>query len=577
MGFEQTERAGKQHSKRKRPKRNISWVIAIFVSLFTLHSFYYFYTWRRLKLHHATSMSSEEHVDETLRLATIERHAGAPSAKYSATTVTSNKVSVNGQLLSSCQCELLSTDCLHSIACIPDDEDGRSIQRSIARGVQTRSAIRNITQFQQNPFIFRDYPIGKTVQYSAIRSWLAWTNGEEGLPDRHGPSMFVDASRYSTHCSPNDGFNCFFESRSSRDYHDAIELSALSNFPPSEEMAAATEAELTSYRNQSRVAGQALPAWDHLRVFSHLCRIQFNIRQPIVESYQKHLVTTSPSGGTLAGHPANDGDGNGNAYPLRVSLHIRRADSCEHEREGSGGRYLNYSSHIKSHAQVSGQRRCYATAVYMRALNDVRTRSGRALEIYLSTDYAGTLVKEIQNNYPTLYRSCTWKYLDFPRDTFVYQYAIETPSNKEKHAILGESAVADLWHLSHGQVFVGHVGSRFGKVAWLLATAKYDSFVPFHTVDGRSYCCEIDEVCGDASPYIKSMEQCLVFAHDMFAGRETPEDTTSYWTVGSTVRRRYAELQLKRREELRNQLTRLEELRNQLARLDSWLGTEAEQ
>ena len=29
-----------------------------------------------------------------------------------------------------------------------------------------------------------------------------------------------------------------------------------------------------------------------------------------------------------------------------------------------------------------------------------------------------------------------------------------------------ETALAELWHLSHMQYFVGHLGSRFGKVAW---------------------------------------------------------------------------------------------------------------
>ena len=36
------------------------------------------------------------------------------------------------------------------------------------------------------------------------------------------------------------------------------------------------------------------------------------------------------------------------------------------------------------------------------------------------------------------------------------------------------------------KALVGHLGSRFGKVSWLLATARRNDFVPFFSVDGHS-------------------------------------------------------------------------------------------
>ena len=55
---------------------------------------------------------------------------------------------------------------------------------------------------------------------------------------------------------------------------------------------------------------------------------------------------------------------------------------------------------------------------------------------------------------------------------------IDSYKNENIH-ILGETAVSDLWLLSHSHAFVGHLGSRFGKAAWLLATARHNTFIPF--------------------------------------------------------------------------------------------------
>ena len=107
--------------------------------------------------------------------------------------------------------------------------------------------------------------------------------------------------------------------------------------------------------------------------------------------------------------------------------------------------------------------------------------------------------------------SMNWHFLDFSRDTFEYKGQIDDVKHR-KYGSLGETAIVDLWLLSHGQVFVGHMGSRLCKVAWLLATARHNTFVPFRTVDGHSFCANI-------KPYIDSMENCMTLV-DELTGRK---------------------------------------------------------
>jgi hypothetical protein len=116
-------------------------------------------------------------------------------------------------------------------------------------------------------------------------------------------------------------------------------------------------------------------------------------------------------------------------------------------------------------------------------------------------------------------------------------------------AELGEAAMIDMWHLSHGQVFIGHLGSRFGKLSWWQAIARQNSFVPYFTVDGHSVCCDIDEACGNVSAAVISMENCLTFL------RETSpvvQDPDTYWTEGATVRFHAAQIEIQHRSKMKS-------------------------
>jgi hypothetical protein len=104
-----------------------------------------------------------------------------------------------------------------------------------------------------------------------------------------------------------------------------------------------------------------------------------------------------------------------------------------------------------------------------------------------------------------------------------------------------------LLHLSFGQVFIGHLGSRFGKLGWLQATARYNSFIPFYTVDGHSVCCDIDEACGLNAKFIVSMENCLATFWPETRYSENL-DQEEYFVSGAYFRREAAKDEIKWRE-----------------------------
>ena len=165
------------------------------------------------------------------------------------------------------------------------------------------------------------------------------------------------------------------------------------------------------------------------------------------------------------------------------------------------------------------------------------SKRNRRLHVYLSSDDSKSLLEEIQTNDPALYTSMTWHVLGYPDRSSIFQYQGSIEGNRHgQHNVLGETAVADLWLLSHGEVFVGHLGSRFGKMAYLLSTARYNRFIPYFSVDGKSYCCDVDEDCGYMKPYIRSMDgHCLGFSMTRWKTRPNK----NYWDIGTLARKKH--------------------------------------
>ena len=114
-------------------------------------------------------------------------------------------------------------------------------------------------------------------------------------------------------------------------------------------------------RADATSATPAQPALGYLLTSAHTLRMGFNLRPFVKDIYQNfHKVISHHS----------------KENPLRVSLHMRRADSCYHHHSG----YTTNASAPDSIPQVSGKRMCYNTSVYMNGLRRVQRLSERPLD-----------------------------------------------------------------------------------------------------------------------------------------------------------------------------------------------------
>mmetsp|Transcript_17452 Transcript_17452/g.25206 ORF Transcript_17452/g.25206 Transcript_17452/m.25206 type:complete len:500 (-) Transcript_17452:75-1574(-) len=429
-----------------------------------------------------------------------------------------------------CKCDLTyDTDCLKAVSCL---EVGNKVKENIARGVEVRRTIKSAAEIDEgHELSFPEEPFGKGAQHMAIMSFLKWRKDHQ-LPQgmMNEESGFVDQQKYP-YCVEKDlrGKLCFVSEFGASENLGEMETKAMELYESNPKIQERVNRAVVKEYNMLRDFDGTISPYSYLLGFAHVSKITFNLRHFVRKLYKKYLKTIYANG-----KEESDLDD-----ALKVSLHVRRGDACGHEKHG----YEKRASDLYSPAQPSGNRKCYETKVYLKALERVRKLVGkkRHIVVYVSTDAAGDLIEEIQNSFPSIFKKMTWKYLDFPRDLFDYGdnsgevVFIESPENK-KRAGLGETAVLDLFHISHGQVFIGNIGSRFGKAGWFQASGRYNTFVPYYSVDGKSPCCDIDEPCGDVAPYILSMENCLAFTHT----HDIYDLNRGYWEVGNLKRRRFA-------------------------------------
>jgi len=432
-----------------------------------------------------------------------------------------------------CSCDIVSADCLDSVNCLP--EQATSL-RNVATGILLRRLIKKTAKFE-GPSLVKDSrcPVGKGFQYKTINAWLSWVNNNE-LPLQHDPSpthIFFKNAKHK-YCADNSlvSFQCYFTSINEQEEFDTLEAEALPYLDDLLKTNQVSEQKIIRQMQDIQAAvskekGNEINALDHLRMMAHILRMLFNRQVPLRE-----LSSMTRS------FNANENEESQKQLvspPLRVSIHIRRADACM-----ANGKLVKEASPLDSSAQQFALRICYATSVYMDALQrlkDIHTKRDptRRIEVFVSSDDASSLMDEIRDQFSDLYKSMTWRIHDVDRERFNYKGFVEGYDHKN-HNLLGEAAAADLWLLSNGEVFIGHLGSRFGKVAYLLATARHNRFIPFFSVDGHSVCCEIDEPCGEMKPYITSMSDCLTFSHDLVQGRGHVLNK-DYFEVGSYMRK----------------------------------------
>ena len=421
-----------------------------------------------------------------------------------------------------CFCDVVSTDCLHTIACIPDLHNPERRNALAWLGVQFRRAIRATAEFDRGfkPYEWNEIPLGKMLQYHTIEVWKDWRKlnifpktfnkrknsifvnetlypdctkkGRNGalVPKLKGVSCFykgpIEPEEISTDTTieyeANRWFNATIERREEtrRMVDTTLEIFLRKHHPPSDsDRTYSREESLFSVaENDSHFSPRG-----NLMLFAHIMRILFNRRSFLDKIYKEKVTFVETPGSNKWSTQYNDD-------PFILSVHMRRGDSCGWPDPKD---YLTEASPLDSPAQTGGDRQCYRTGVYINAIERIRALvpKTRPLHVHLATDDVGDVIQEILTAFRDAGENALgvdkWHFLNYSRSVFNYDAeVIEDIENRAAQPLLGETAVQDLWHLSHGHALVGHLGSRFGKVSWLLATARRNDFVPFFSVDGHS-------------------------------------------------------------------------------------------
>lgn len=400
-----------------------------------------------------------------------------------------------------CTCDMQQLECMPTEKCLQALMK-ESPQRA-AEGAAMRKSLKEQSTFAGTlPF---SLPVGKSLQYGTVKNFNSWLkNGQI--------SNFDQASEL------------FNEVQSEED----VKTAALK--------------EDSSAIRQKILKGENT-ADEALLMNAQIMQMMFN-RQPVMQDeYEKHVTQIHPGVGE---------------FP--VAMHVRRADSCNHAHSA----FATAASSLDSAPQMTNQRNCYNTSVYVEKLAQVYDEIKKPLLVYLSTDdtesvmdeiqsaakpafleeekaatqsastmsvhrteLMNSVVGELQKQRKDIFENSEFRFLDYPRSNFDYKGMIEGAALNR--AFMTGSAISDLYHLSHGQFFIGHLGSRFGKSAYLLAVARHNSAIPYASIDGHNLCCEIDEQCQKANSVMKSMTECLTFAHEL----GSPADVSNYWTQGS--------------------------------------------
>ena len=446
---------------------------------------------------------------------------------------------------STCTCDIVSADCLEMISCLKSLHNPHKRNALAWMGIELRRAMKTNSEYvMYNSPAFKIVPLGKLLQYYTMSSWTTWrTRNFIYEQNRRYESIFVDPSQYPDCYGADNGklhpvvrYNgptCFY--RSPRAPEDAvgtlIEDEARNWYMSAIKNGKGTKKQIRHLLDEFLQKHHPLPkdhdsedvrkggshglglefdsedladatysadfsALGNLMMFAHMTRLQFN-RRPFLDKIYKEQLTAVEV--PKAGNP---GDGNNqtnshNEDPFIVSLHMRRGDSCGNPNPKN---YESSASSLYSKAQTGGDRMCYQTEVYLKAVKRIRqlVPTNRPIHVYLATDDVGNVMHEIFTSHykedrttETLMDSDLgvdkWYFLNITRDHFKHKTdSVESMENEDNQPKLGETAVTDLWLLSHGHAFVGHLGSRFGKVSWLLATARRNNIIPFFSVDGHS-------------------------------------------------------------------------------------------
>jgi hypothetical protein len=464
---------------------------------------------------------------QSICLRPVEALVSRLDSAHSGTTSRQNPYEVH---YGTCSCDFRKVECLPSVDCL------RAVRASsdelISGGVQARRALKKTYQgMPVHLFTASAHPLGKIITYSAIGNWRRWAVGAEMDPlfPSYAYSKYIDPQRYPD-CRNRGltGSACFWQPFGADEDFGEVEEDAVhrrgqrvgisvTDFEQFRLNVASALEPGTNKQNDEIL--NSLPADHYLLSFAHIARIQFNMQPSLRDAYKSYKSVVNPGVGQL-----------------RVGMHIRRSDSCSVlVRDG----YKEEASKIDAGPQMTNVRLCYHTKVYINMLRRVKDLYGMPLAVYLSSDDGGSILDEIKSLSPDLFESSSWHHLKFPQDaqeSLGYNKNGLTVEFQDvaTSALIGETAALDAWHLSHSELFIGSLGSRFGKAAYLLAVSRHNVLVPYISVDGHSYCCQNDEHCSRATDALTGMTDCMLFAPEV--DHMMPNSNGTYWEDGVTMR-----------------------------------------
>lgn len=422
-----------------------------------------------------------------------------------------------------CTCDIRELTCLPKGTCMRTYQD--TSQLRVSTGIKVRNLMKQNMTWSNEATRQLFFPLGKSMQYANIRMWKNWARSRE-VPSRIEGKI---GGFIAKGCDGVNGISCILKDLKESDEFDKDVAGSDSDSsgpgPAMEQMR-----QLNAFRHLAASTSDAgekaasIFANEFLLSFAHLTRMGFNMKPNMQLKYKSLVVGSEPKDGSL-----------------KVALHMRRNDACN-------GGYVEEPSAINAPAMTTPQRKCYTTSVYAKVLKDIYQKYNVPLHILLSTDgdnekdggKIGGMMESIISDVNSfidddkMKHDLSWNYLDFTRSQFSYATGgatIEGAQGKKRND-LAQSSVHDLWHLSHGEVFVGTLGSRFSKIAYMLAVARQNSVVPYVSLDGHNVCCESDESCEQATQKMDDMGDCLLFAHET-----NPEKCKDdYWTNGCGTR-----------------------------------------
>lgn len=189
-----------------------------------------------------------------------------------------------------------------------------------------------------------------------------------------------------------------------------------------------------------------------------------------------------------------NGDDDSLIHPI-VSMHVRHGDACDVWFEKMPEHAVNTSILMKD-GVMQDSRYCFRSTVYMEQLELIRKKYG-VRKVLLSTDSPDMI--KLTEKYPQY----EWIYLEVDRDPFeryvgsgLGHWMNQDRNNYKDNRLYLYSAIADMYLLKHGDIFLGTMSSHFSKTLYYLMIGHKMRVPPFVTLD-LPLVCDVSDYCSN--------------------------------------------------------------------------------